>query len=199
MPSDAQVVPSDTAAAPGQGDKGTSAPTESLAAEAPVDDSLKAEKSTKKKGSKKSSVKEPVAAELAPAPEPEAPVEVAAPPPPEPVPEPEVKPKKRPSTVPPPEVPPQPVPQAVPEPIVVPAPRANELPINVDPDYNKISRDELNSYKSACDALIKELQDRLSHEEDAAANLAGNKKKLEGDLSSLKKDIEDLELALQKV
>ena len=79
------------------------------------------------------------------------------------------------------------------------APIESELPLNVDPNADKISREELINYRIACDSLIKDLQDRLSHEEDAAANLSSNKKKLEGDISNLKKEIENLELALQKV
>jgi hypothetical protein len=75
----------------------------------------------------------------------------------------------------------------------------DELPLNVNPYENMISREELNNYKTACDSIIQDLQDRLSHEEDAAANLNQNKKKLEGDISNLKKDIENVELALQKV
>ena len=74
-----------------------------------------------------------------------------------------------------------------------------EVPMNVNPDEDKVSREELINYRLACDSLLKDLQDRLSHEEDAASNLQSNKKKLEGDLSNLKKDMENLELALQKV
>lgn len=76
---------------------------------------------------------------------------------------------------------------------------SDDLPMNVDPNADKISREELINYRIACDSLIKDLQDRLSHEEDAAASLQSNKKKLEGDVSNLKKEIENLELALQKV
>ena len=75
----------------------------------------------------------------------------------------------------------------------------DDLPINVNPYEDMISRTELNNYKSACDSLIQDLQDRLSHEENAAANLNQSKKKLEGDIQNLKKDIENVELALQKV
>ncbi|UYV66622.1 unc-54 [Cordylochernes scorpioides] len=39
---------------------------------------------------------------------------------------------------------------------------------------------------------------RLSHEEDAHGQLSQNKRKLESEVSTLKKDIEDLELTLQK-
>lgn len=42
-------------------------------------------------------------------------------------------------------------------------------------------------------------QERLQQEEDARNQLFQNKKKLEQEASGLKKDIEDLELALQKV
>lgn len=75
----------------------------------------------------------------------------------------------------------------------------SDLPMNVDPNADKVSREELINYRLACDSLLKDLQDRLSHEEDAAQSLSSNKKKLEGDISNLKKDIENLELALQKV
>lgn len=80
-----------------------------------------------------------------------------------------------------------------------PAITDDDTPINVDPFEDMISREELNNYKTACNSLIQDLQDRLSHEEDAAANLNQNKKKLEGDVANLKKDIENLELTLQKV
>jgi cell division protein FtsL len=43
------------------------------------------------------------------------------------------------------------------------------------------------------------MQDRLSHEEDAHAQLNQQKKKLESEISQQKKEIEDLELSLQKV
>lgn len=62
-----------------------------------------------------------------------------------------------------------------------------------------IPRQELVDFKSLCDVKLQELQDRLAHEEDAAQNLSSGKKKLEGDISNLKKDIENLELALSKV
>jgi len=75
----------------------------------------------------------------------------------------------------------------------------DDLPINVNPYEDMISRDELNNYKTACDSIIQDLQDRLSHEEDAAASLGQGKKKLEGDIHNLKKDIENVELQLQKV
>ena len=42
------------------------------------------------------------------------------------------------------------------------------------------------------------MQDRLSHEEDAHASLSSSKKKLENEIQNQKKEIEDLELALQK-
>lgn len=88
---------------------------------------------------------------------------------------------------------------ATPEPVVPVARFSNELPVNTCTCKNHISRDELEDYKLTSDGLIQELQDRLSHEEDAASNLSQGKKKLEGDLSGLKKEIEDLELGLQKV
>ena len=46
---------------------------------------------------------------------------------------------------------------------------------------------------------LQDTQDRLTQEEDARNQLFQAKKKLEQELSGLKKDIEDLELALQKV
>lgn len=46
---------------------------------------------------------------------------------------------------------------------------------------------------------LQELQDRLAREEDSASNLNSNKKKLEGEVSNLKKEIEDLQLVIQKV
>lgn len=57
----------------------------------------------------------------------------------------------------------------------------------------------LTSYKQQYDLLIQDLQDRLSHEEDAHAALNQTKKKLEGEIAHQKKEIEDLELSLQKV
>lgn len=46
---------------------------------------------------------------------------------------------------------------------------------------------------------LQELQERLSREEDAHANLNQNKKKLEGETANLRKEIEDLQLVIQKV
>lgn len=46
---------------------------------------------------------------------------------------------------------------------------------------------------------LQELQDRLQQEEDAHTQLLGTKKKLEGEIQGFKKDIEDLELTIQKV
>lgn len=83
--------------------------------------------------------------------------------------------------------------------VVVDCDTSEDTPFNADPMEGKISIAEYNSYKSTCDRLIKELQDRLSHEEEAASNLNQNKKKLEGDIAQMKKEIEDLELGLQKV
>lgn len=46
--------------------------------------------------------------------------------------------------------------------------------------------------------IFQDVTDRLQQEEDARNNLFQNKKKLEQEVSGLKKDIEDLELAIQK-
>lgn len=46
---------------------------------------------------------------------------------------------------------------------------------------------------------LQELQERLAREEDAHANLNQNKKKLEGEAANLRKEIEDLQLVIQKV
>lgn len=46
---------------------------------------------------------------------------------------------------------------------------------------------------------LQELQERLTREEDAHTNLNQNKKKMEGEVSNLKKEIEDLQLVIQKV
>jgi phage shock protein A len=46
---------------------------------------------------------------------------------------------------------------------------------------------------------MKEMEDRLMDEEDAAAELEGLKKKMEGEMGELKRDIEDLETGLAKV
>uniref|UniRef100_A0A1W7RA59 Myosin heavy chain, muscle n=1 Tax=Hadrurus spadix TaxID=141984 RepID=A0A1W7RA59_9SCOR len=54
------------------------------------------------------------------------------------------------------------------------------------------------SLKVDLEQQLQELQDRLGHEEDAHASLNSAKKKLEGEISSMKKDIEDLELTIQK-
>lgn len=78
-------------------------------------------------------------------------------------------------------------------------PPAENLSPQPDPYFDLIPRHELIDYKSATDLMIQDLQDRLSHEEDAAAGLSSTKKKLEGDISNLKKDLENLELSLQKV
>jgi myosin heavy chain 6/7 len=46
--------------------------------------------------------------------------------------------------------------------------------------------------------MMQDTQERLTQEEDARNQLFQNKKKLEQEISGLKKDIEDLELGLQK-
>ncbi|RWS28092.1 myosin heavy chain: muscle-like protein, partial [Leptotrombidium deliense] len=74
----------------------------------------------------------------------------------------------------------------------------DESPINANESHPSIDIEQLRTYRNTYETLIQELQDRLSHEEDAHASLMQGKRKLEGDLSSLKKDIEDLELNLQK-
>lgn len=43
------------------------------------------------------------------------------------------------------------------------------------------------------------MQERLVHEEDAHVQMAQIKKKLEMDVNTLKKEVEDLELTMQKV
>ncbi len=47
--------------------------------------------------------------------------------------------------------------------------------------------------------MQQDLQDRLSHEEDAHTALTSQKKKLEQEMQQQKKEIEDLELSIQKV
>lgn len=74
----------------------------------------------------------------------------------------------------------------------------DELPMNVESEQS-ISLKAYELCKLTYENLIQEMQDRLSGEEDAHQNLSAGKKKLEGDISHLKKDIEDLELSLQKV
>ncbi|XP_022251923.1 myosin heavy chain, muscle-like [Limulus polyphemus] len=54
------------------------------------------------------------------------------------------------------------------------------------------------SQKGDLESQVQELNDRLTQEEQSAAQMNQNKKKLEGDISALKKEIEDLQLALQK-
>ncbi|XP_074602160.1 myosin heavy chain isoform X13 [Brevipalpus obovatus] len=54
------------------------------------------------------------------------------------------------------------------------------------------------SLKQDLEHQLHEIQDRLAHEEDAHATLSSSKKKLEGEVAHLKKDIEDMELNLQK-
>lgn len=46
---------------------------------------------------------------------------------------------------------------------------------------------------------LQELQERLSREEDAHTSLNSGKKKLESEISNFKKEIEDLQLVIQKV
>lgn len=53
-------------------------------------------------------------------------------------------------------------------------------------------------YKGETEGLMKELEDRLSEEENAAEGLGDLKKKLEDKCDGLKKDLEDMELNLQK-
>lgn len=153
----------------------------------------KQKKSSKKKATVKSSVQEE------PAPQPKSEVEVIAsdqPLPAEPVP---VELPVEPAL--PTEVPlaaPFQRKKSEPAPVSSPAP-VSKSSIDYHVNEDMISREELNSYKITYDGLIQELQDRLSHEEDAAANLGQGKKKLEGDLAGLKREVEDLELSLQKV
>lgn len=74
------------------------------------------------------------------------------------------------------------------------------LVAGVDIESERVmTMDQFNERKSFYEKYIQEMQDRLSHEEDAAANLNQGKRKLEGEISNLKKDLENLELALQKV
>lgn len=75
----------------------------------------------------------------------------------------------------------------------------NNDPPPVNRFQNMYSLDELNHYKSVYESRMQEMQDRLSHEEDAAQNLSQSKRKLESDISNLKKDLENVELSLQKV
>ena len=66
-------------------------------------------------------------------------------------------------------------------------------------DKGFITEDYMNKVKKQYDLLLQDLNDRLSHEEDAHTSLTQAKKKLESELASQKKEIEDLELSLQKV
>lgn len=50
-----------------------------------------------------------------------------------------------------------------------------------------------------CVCWFQDTQERLQQEEDARNQLFQGKKKLEQEVSGLKKDIEDLELSVQKV
>ncbi|XP_067145161.1 myosin heavy chain, muscle-like isoform X10 [Centruroides vittatus] len=52
--------------------------------------------------------------------------------------------------------------------------------------------------KADLECQLQETQDRLNHEEDAHTQLTQTRKKLESEVSSLKKDVEDLELTIQK-
>ena len=58
---------------------------------------------------------------------------------------------------------------------------------------------KVTSIRKHYESLVQDLQDRLSHEEEAHTQLSQTKKKLENEISSQKKEIEDMELALQKV
>ena len=49
------------------------------------------------------------------------------------------------------------------------------------------------------ESAMKDLEDRLLDEEDAAHELEAMKKKMDGEMNELKKDIEDLENSLAKV
>ncbi|XP_046457851.1 myosin heavy chain, muscle-like isoform X10 [Daphnia pulex] len=59
-------------------------------------------------------------------------------------------------------------------------------------------QNKLMSQKADLESQLSDTQERLQQEEDARNQLFQNKKKLEQEASGLKKDIEDLELALQK-
>lgn len=78
------------------------------------------------------------------------------------------------------------------------AKRDLEPSVNVESE-RVMTMEQFNERKSFFEKYIQELQDRLSHEEDSAASLNQSKRKLEGDVQNLKKDLENLELALQKV
>ena len=71
--------------------------------------------------------------------------------------------------------------------------------LNQDDEDTAIRQEYVNALKRQYDSLLQELQDRLGHEEDAHSNLSSAKKKLEQELAHQKKEIEDLELSLQKV
>lgn len=47
--------------------------------------------------------------------------------------------------------------------------------------------------------ISQDVSERLTHEEDAHVQIAQIKKKLEMDVNTLKKEVEDLELTIQKV
>lgn len=57
-------------------------------------------------------------------------------------------------------------------------------------NWNRVDRNQ--------DCVVQDTQDRLQQEEDARNQLFQQKKKLEQEVSGLKKDIEDLELSVQK-
>lgn len=57
-------------------------------------------------------------------------------------------------------------------------------------NWNRVDRNR--------DCVVQDTQDRLQQEEDARNQLFQQKKKLEQEVSGLKKDIEDLELSVQK-
>lgn len=62
-----------------------------------------------------------------------------------------------------------------------------------------VDQQYVSALKRQYDLLLQDLQDRLGHEEDAHSALTSQKKKLEQELAQQKKEIEDLELSLQKV
>lgn len=86
--------------------------------------------------------------------------------------------------------------ESVSETVCEPSPIENAIDENRS---NELKSEVLENIKNTYDLLIQDYQDRLSHEEDAHTQLSSQKKKLEGEISNQKKEIEDMNLALQKV
>ena len=79
----------------------------------------------------------------------------------------------------------------------------NDLFLELQAEQDSLSDAEerisqLVNYKAETSSLMKEMEERLAEEESGSEHLAEQKKKMEEAVSNLKKDLEDVNLTLQK-